>query len=97
VLVYGVNDTLKFTPTQIDSVIWIDGSDAIITGTVPTIVNGALVWSGTIPPVKTSYTITGRRAPEYYCYQDLPLDRPHEFGEPLPRRVVLRRFDLMGL
>jgi len=97
VLLSGINDVIKFTPTQIDSVTWIDANDAVISGTVPAIVNGALVWSGVVPPAKVSYALSGRRALDYYCYQDLPLDRPHQFGEKLPRRVVLRRFDLFGL
>ena len=97
VLIYGINDTLKFEPVQMDSVIWLDADNNLINGTPPYVVDGVLVWHGTTPPAKTSYTVTGRRLPEYYCYQDLPLDRPHEFGEALPRRVVLRRFELWGM
>lgn len=48
------------------------------------------------PPAETPYVITGRRHPEYFCYLTLALDRPHHAGAALPRRVVLRRFDLFG-
>ncbi|WP_103972895.1 hypothetical protein [Methylovulum psychrotolerans] len=41
-------------------------------------------------------TLTGRRYPEYYCYQDQPVDRPHQFGASLPRRVALKRYGLLG-
>ena len=35
--------------------------------------------------------------PEYYCFQEIPIDRPEHSGAALPRRVALRRFDLFGL
>ncbi len=96
-IVQGVNSTLRFTPTSIDSVHWIDTvTGDFITGTIPEISGNLLVWSGTTPPEGQQFTLTGRRYPEYYCYQEQPLDRPHQFGEPLPRRVVLKRFDVAG-
>ena len=96
-VIAGANDVLRFTPTRIDSVHWIDAaSKEFKTGTIPEINGGRLVWSGTVPPTGQRYTLTGRRYPEYYCYQEQPLDRPHQFGEPLPRRVVLKRFDVLG-
>jgi hypothetical protein len=41
-------------------------------------------------------SITGRRRPEYFCWGAFPSDRAHHSGADLPRRVVLRRFDLYG-
>ncbi|MCK7579808.1 MAG: hypothetical protein MZV65_31715 [Chromatiales bacterium] len=43
-----------------------------------------------------TYTLAGRAYPEYFCYGDFPQDRAHHHGEPLPRKVVLRKFDLFG-
>ncbi len=48
------------------------------------------------PPPGATVSISGRRHPEYFCYLTLALDRPHHSGEPLPRRVLLRRYDLFG-
>jgi len=48
------------------------------------------------PPMGATYTLAGRAHPEYFCYGDFPQDRAHHHGEPLPRKVVLRKFDLFG-
>ena len=48
------------------------------------------------PPPGVTYTLAGRAYPEYFCYGDFPQDRAHHHGEPLPRKVVLRKFDLFG-
>lgn len=95
-IINGFANTLRFKPESIDRVTWLDGDDLIV-GSIPTInQNGALAWSGLTPPQGVTYAITGRRFPVYFCYMDLPLDRPYHSGEDLPRRVVLRRFDLFG-
>jgi hypothetical protein len=48
------------------------------------------------PPAGTQYTLNGTRYREYFVYDDLPQTRNMHQGMPLPRRVVLRRFDLFG-
>jgi hypothetical protein len=89
------NSTIKFTPVSIDSVVWLDSeTNALINGTLPNIINGQLTWI-TPPPVGVVYTLTGRRTVDYYCYEEIPLDRAHHFGKDLPRRVVLRRLELL--
>lgn len=94
-LTYGVNDTLRFIPTVIERVTWLDEAEHLVEGEVPFVgAQGELLWDDVTPPVKASYALTGRRSPEYFCYQDMPLDRPHHAGELLPRRVQLRRFEL---
>jgi len=40
--------------------------------------------------------LTGRRRQEYFVYAEMPFDRPIHYGLTLPRRVVIRRFDLYG-
>lgn len=58
---------------------------------------GALDWPDLDGPAPgTTYTLAGRAFPEYFCYGDFPQDRAHHHGEPLPRKVVLRKFDLFG-
>jgi hypothetical protein len=96
-LVYGVNDVLRFAPVSIERVTWLDGGNNLVDGDIPTIsADGTLVWGASSPPAKTTYSLTGRRHPEYFVYHELPTDRPHHQGEPLPRRVVVRVFDLFG-
>ena len=59
--------------------------------------DGVPVWPESDPlrPGET-YTLAGRSRPEYYCYGDFPQDRAHHHGLCLPRKVVLRKFDLFG-
>lgn len=95
--VAGINENLRFTPVSIDSVYWLDGSSQLVSGDIPTInSNGTITWGAIKPPVKTTYSMTGRRHPEYFAFDEIPLDRAHHNGEPLPRRVVVRRFDLFN-
>ncbi len=57
---------------------------------------GVLTWLSNPPPPGQQYTISGRRAPEYFCFADYPQDRAHHGGAKLPRKVVMRLFDLFG-
>lgn len=96
-LVSGINDVIRKPVAEITRVSWINSVGAMVEGSIPTVLsNGLLQWSGLTPPEQTTYSVTGRAIPEYFVYMDLPFDRPHHAGEPLPRRVVLRRFDLFG-
>lgn len=97
VFVYGVNDKLKFEPVSIDRVFYLDAQENEVECDIPTYdpVLG-LVWGAVAPPAKKTYSMSGRRRVEYFCYLDLTNDRPHHYGRALPRRVQLRRFDLFG-
>lgn len=96
-LVRGRNDRLREPLVEVERAYWIDDSDKIVEGRIAGIgPNGVIQWDGVPPPMGEQFSITGRRRPEYFVYQDLPFDRPHHKGAPLPRRVVLRRFDLYG-
>ncbi len=98
-LIAGSN-ALRFQPVSIDRITWLDDEAEIVNGTLPTgWANGVLTWpalAATTPPAGMTVAITGRRHPEYFCWLTLALDRPHHAGAALPRRVVLRRFDLYG-
>lgn len=94
----GQNDVLplRFEPISITGVSWIANGD-IVSGSPPAgFAGGALTWSSGAPPEGSVYVLTGRRYPEYFCYLTLPHDRPQHQGAALPRRIVLRRFDLLG-
>lgn len=94
-VVPGVHARLRFAPASIERVFWFDDNQ-IVEGRIPDADStGALTWHyGGAPPEGATYSITGRRHPEYYCYLLLPLDRPHARGQPLPRRALMRRIDL---
>lgn len=52
--------------------------------------------SGGGPALDQSYTITGTRRTEYYCFGAFSNDRFKQHGARLPRKMVMRRFDLLG-
>jgi len=59
--------------------------------------NGELVWPpGVKPHDGAQLSLSGRRSPEYFCFGEYPQDRAFHHGAALPRRVVLRKFDLFG-
>lgn len=95
--VRGMNDTVKFPVISIERSFYLE-NDLIRDTPIPTVnpTTGQITWASGAPPVGATFSLTGRRAPEYFCYAELPTDRPLHFGEKLPRRVTLRRFDLFG-
>lgn len=97
VLKRGEQDVLKFPVVSISRVFWLDAAGAVMDGGIPSVnADGSLTWSAGEPPAGQQYSISGRKRPEYYAFNDFPQDRQHHQGEDLPRRLVLRRFDLFG-
>lgn len=91
-------ERLLFQASAVDRVFWIDPvSKAIVEGGIPALSSdGRPTWTAGEPPAGVGYSITGQRLPEYYCLVEMPSSRNEHSGAPLPRRVVLRRFDLLG-
>lgn len=92
-------EILDFPVVSIDRVYWLDDDKAEVNGDIPDIDDdGRVDWGSTAnePPHNKTYAITGRRHPEYFCYGEFPQDRALHYGAALPRRVVLRRYDLYG-
>lgn len=84
---------------SVDRVFWLDINKAIVEGTArPTVAaNGSLTWSTTgSPPSGQQYSISGVRLNEYFCWGDFSQDRMMHHGARLPRKIVLRLFDLFG-
>lgn len=103
VLTRGVNDRLPWPVVGIDRVFVLseDDNDVQVTldTALPTVgTGGVLTWpsSGLTPAVGQQFSITGRRRPVYFLYMDLPSDRAHHGGLRLPRKVVVRQFDLFN-
>ncbi|WP_431860141.1 hypothetical protein [Azospirillum sp.] len=94
------DERVRFPMVQVDRVFWINpGSGELVEGGVPTVgADGVPTWSdpAAAPDPGIQYSITGRKRPEYFMFKELPQDRAHFAGAPLPRRMVLRRFDLFG-
>lgn len=93
----GRDDVLRYPNVSIERVFWlVDGE--VVEGGIPDVGDdGVPAWlSGGEPPPGMVYSITGRRRPEYFCWGPLPQDRAHHGGRDLPRKVVLRAFDLFG-
>lgn len=94
-IVPGVNSRLKFPALSVDRVFSIV-SNALVDHPLPTVnPDGTFAWPGGAAPVG-QYSISGRRRVEFFAFTAQPFDRPHEHGEPLPRRIVMKRFDLFG-
>ncbi|MOA60540.1 hypothetical protein D3C78_1854430 [compost metagenome] len=58
--------------------------------------DGRLAWAAGEPPPGTTYSLTGWKFSEYFVFGDYPANRNMHSGMKLPKRVVLRRWDLMG-
>lgn len=81
----------------IGRVFWLDDDKEIVRGGIPTVAsNGTLTWAADAPPAGKLYTIAGTRFLEFYCFGDFPSNRNEHQGARLPKRVVLRKFDLWG-
>lgn len=93
----GQEDILPFAVRSLTRVYWLDDAKAEVEGEIPLVgANGELTWAGGAPPDGKPYSITGTRFSEYFCWGDYPQDRGHHHGFALPKRIVLRRWDLYG-
>jgi hypothetical protein len=93
----------KADPTAyaFDRCFWLrPGTQALVEAAIPRMdpATGALSWPDPehAPEPGVHFTLRGRRRPVYFVFRDLPQDRAHAAGLPLPRRIVTRKFDLMG-
>ena len=84
----------------VDRVFWLAPvTRAMVEGGPPVVdANGRLSWPGGLgePPPGTTYSITGKKLPEYWCFDSLAGTRNEHSGRRLPTNVVLRRWDLWG-
>lgn len=97
-IVKGVNEKIRFSVVAIDKVFILTDNGATLTEVAPPAINpdGSLNWAGVPIPDGATFSIAGRRHTEYFCFPDSFFGRPHHAGAALPRKVVLRRFDLYG-
>lgn len=82
---------------SVEPVFWLDGNGAVVTGGTPTMAtDGTPSWTTGAPPDGTSYTITGVSCDEYFVWNNMVSDRGEHFGARLPRKAIIRKFDLFG-
>lgn len=97
-LTRGMNDVLHFQVVRFTRCFWLNQAGALVDGGLP-VVDGAgvLSWpAGGEPPQATQYSLCGVRSNEYYCFDSMPSERNEHSGAQLPKKVVLRKFDLFG-
>jgi len=59
--------------------------------------DGTLAWLDEGGPEPgEGYIVKGLADPVYFIFTDMPQDRAHSGGLPLPRRCVLRQYDIAG-
>lgn len=97
VVVQGVSDRMDdLLIKAVTRVFWISAGK-VVDGSIPLLgEDGELIWLPGGPPPGVQYTIYGFKYPEYFVYQAVPSNRAEHFGEPLPKKVQLRMFDLLG-
>jgi hypothetical protein len=98
VLVRGAPvEKLFFNVNSIFRVFWLDANKNVVQGAIPTVAaDGSLSWTSGAPPLGVQYSVSGKRYSEYFCFGQFPGMRGEHQGARLPKRVVLRSFDLFG-
>ncbi len=83
---------------SVTGVFWLDAYSNIVPGSIPVVnADGTLTWGATgAPAVGSQYSISAVVFTEYYCFGPLASDRADFQGASLPKKVVLRKFDLLG-
>lgn len=92
------NEKIFGAVRSVDRVFWFDDRGATVEGVRPTVNDdGSLSWPDLgAPPLGQQYSITYQRNLEYFAFTQFASDRNKHGGLPLPKRMVLRRFDLLG-
>lgn len=82
---------------SISRIFWLDDDKELVQGGIPVVAdNGTLTWASGEPPAGKQYGISGTRFLEFFVFGMFPSNRNEHQGARLPKRVVLRKFDLWG-
>lgn len=93
------SERLLFSVQSINRCFWLDpATRLVVEGGLPVVSDtGALSWpNGGEPPPGMTYSLTGQKFDEYYCFGRFPSDRNQHGGMRLPRKLVARKWDLFG-
>lgn len=94
----AAQERFLFQVQRVDRVFWLHPTTKeIVEGGIPEVgADGRLIWGAGAPLAGTRYSITGHKFAEYYCFKELVSNRSEHQGARLPKKAVLRRFDLFG-
>ena len=96
----GPKERLFFSVRSVTRVFWLtDNQSKIVDGGIPLVApNGTLSWPDgqTPPPAGAAYTIAGTKFIDYFCFGPYQQNRMMNQGSRLPRKVILRDFDLFN-
>lgn len=94
----GTDNLSLFTVDRIERMFWKHPqTQALVEGGIPAVdADGNLTWTDREPPMGVTYSITGFKHSEYFIWGDFPANRNIHSGVRLPKRVVLRRWELLG-
>lgn len=99
-LTRGSSDRIILPVVKFIRVFWLDPLDnqVMVDGGLPNIdAGGNLTWPNNDgPPAGLQYSISGVRNTDYFIWYNLPSDRNEHFGALLPKKLLVRRFDLFG-
>lgn len=95
------NERLLFRVQAFMRCFWLNPANRneIVDGSLPVVdANGNLSWPGGVgaPPMGTVYSLTGTKYDEYFVFSSWPSDRNQHQGVRLPKRVVVRKWDLLA-
>lgn len=95
----AVTERLLVPVERLTRVFWLADDGAVVDGGLPVVAaDGTLSWpAGSVePPAGTQYSINGTAFSEYYCFGPFASDRNEHRGARLPKRLILRKWDLLG-
>ena len=99
-LVHGSpTEKLLFKVERITRCFWLHPqTKLLVEGGLPQVgADGLPVWpNGGEPPPGATYSLSGFKFSEYFCWGEFPSDRNEHQGARLPKRLVLRKWDLFG-
>lgn len=89
---------LNFAVAKLERCFWLSpGTRQVVEASLPKPdATGLLTWPDPdrAPDPGEQFTLMGTKRPEYFLFKDLPVSRAHFDGLRLPKRMLLRRFDL---
>lgn len=93
-------ERMMFTPLLVDRCFWLHPiTREVVEGGIPVVdADGRPSWPGGAgePPPGVTYSLSGTKYVEYYVWGQFPSNRNQHQGARLPKRVVVRRWDLFG-
>lgn len=96
-LVHDGADRLYLPVASIRRCFWLDAGNAIVEGGIPMVrADGALAWTAGEPPAGMPYVLSGTRYNEFFIFNSLPNSRNEHQGVALPKRMQMRKLDLLG-